>query len=261
MAGMDVPAKARGMNAGLPAMQRRAKLPQRTMDIGAAVAFKLLGVFDSAGILSTQADMTPPQGVTQMLVRCVGPMGGGSGTSRSQANSSGGNTYWFYYPGGSGGAFAKRMVPCSSGDVLASVTSYSSSTRGTGVAKNGAVVAYADGGQVSASDSSTSGGSSTRSLGDLTRSGGGGSCSTCGGGGDGEQGWLGTGGGSVYNPVGAAAQQKDDSYDYYGGSGGSAGDYGDPDGIGIGWSTDTGQRLSSSSSGSNRIIIHFYGYR
>lgn len=212
-------------------------------------------VYDSSGALSTQSDMKVPPGATLAVIRVLGPGGGAHGSSTSAPNNSGGYTYHFKNPGASGGAFAKRTVSCSTGDVLSQVSSNGSST-GLGVAQNGKLVAYADGGRNSSQDTSVGGGTAALSVGDVTRSGGAGACSTCGDGGPGDHGALGTAGGSYYYPVGAAASTPDDSYDANGGSGGSAGDYGDADGVGFGWNPATG--LQAKGALPARITIHFY---
>lgn len=237
-------------------MRARPKPARRTMDVGPATgAYKLLGVYDSAGVLSTNTtDLTAPRGTTSVTVRCVGGGAGGGSTDNGVGPFSGtcGNQRYVYYTGTGGGGFAKtNSAKVSAGTpALAQVTS-NAGAAGIGLSVNGVTVGFAQNG------TGTSAG-----VGDVVRGGGGGgSPGNAGAGGD--HGCSGVGGSSrdtTYpcNYDGNNFQGSGPEHDTIGGDGGTAGDYGDPDAIGVGWNTVTRARYSGVLA--SRLVVHFYGF-
>lgn len=248
LATLQVPASA--------TMRARLKPARRTMDVGSASgAYKLLGIFDSAGVLSTNTtDLTAPQGTTSVAVRCVGAGAGGGYTDNGVGPFSGtcGNQRYVYYTGASGGGFAKTnsaQVPAGT-PTLAQVTS-NAGAAGTGLSVNGVTVCFAQ-----------NGAGTGAGVGDVVRGGGGGGSPGNGGGG-GDHGCSGQAGGArdtTYpcNYDGNNFRGSGPEHDTIGGDGGTAGDYGDADAIGVGWNPVTAARYSGVLA--SRLVVHFYGY-
>lgn len=242
------------MNPVMPVMNPPQK-KRRLMDVGPATSFKLLSLFDSAGALSTNStDMTVPQGTSLLIVRCVGYGTGGGSSDNGVGPFSGscGSQRYVYYTGTSGGGFSKLngFAVNVANPQLMQVGS-NNGQGGVGVALNGTVICFAHGGT-----------GTNNAVGDIKRGGGGGG-SPGNGGGTGDHGCYGAAGSSGSgsypcnydgnNFTGSGPEQ-----DQYGGDGGTAGDFGDKDGIGIGWSTTTGNRYTGVLG--SRIVIHMYGY-
>ena len=221
------------------------------MDWGPRGSFKLLAVFDSNGVLGSipsQYPLTLPAGATQVVLRVTS---GGGAPGPGSDNGFGANPRTIRGGGGGGGGFAKVTISVVPSDKLASISAYIGNG-GLGWSLNGNPVAFAY--TPSPSPGQYDGGRGGGGiLGDVQRRGGDGGTPTYNGG---------AGDHGAYGAPGSSSSGHDAGgnlvYQYGGGNGGIAGDYGDPDGVGIGWDLSTGERLTGGN-GANRLICHVYG--